>query len=62
MVAHACFEWARMLRIRRDGDDQERACELLKRAEATARDFGLPNIQELARTLLYDDCRATGRL
>jgi tetratricopeptide (TPR) repeat protein len=54
MLPHTCLEWARMLLTRREPGDAERGRDLLERALATAREFGLGNIEGRAATLLQE--------
>jgi class 3 adenylate cyclase len=47
-LARTQLEWARMLLIRRQPGDAERACELLGGALTTARELGLANVERRA--------------
>lgn len=51
MLAHTCLEWARTLLARLHPGDGERARDLLTRAEATARELALGNIERGAVAL-----------
>ena len=51
MLAHTCLEWARALLTRRHPGDGERAQDLLTRAEVTAREVALDNIERGAVAL-----------
>lgn len=51
-LARTRLEWARMLLVRRQPGDVERARELLGQALATARELGLGNIERQAVALL----------
>lgn len=50
--ARTHLEWARMLLTRREPGDAERARDLLSEAVATAREFGLGNVERRAVALL----------
>lgn len=54
MLAHTYLEWARMLLVRRQPPDAERARDLLGQARATARELGLGNIERQAIALLHE--------
>jgi hypothetical protein len=53
-LARTRLEWARMLLIRREPGDIERALALLTQAVATAREFALANIERRAVALLQE--------
>jgi tetratricopeptide (TPR) repeat protein len=51
-LARTRLEWARMLLVRRQTGDAERARELLRQALTTARELGLGNVERRAMALL----------
>jgi predicted ATPase/class 3 adenylate cyclase len=51
-LAHTRFEWARMLLARRAPGDEEQSRELLGEVLATAREFGLANVERRTVALL----------
>jgi tetratricopeptide (TPR) repeat protein len=52
LLARTRLEWARMLMVRREADDAERAHHLLGHALTTARQLGLGNVERRAIALL----------
>jgi class 3 adenylate cyclase/tetratricopeptide (TPR) repeat protein len=54
MLAHTHLAWARMLLLRRQPGDVERAWDQLRQAQQTASQLGLANIEEDAAALLRE--------